>query len=114
MTIKAVIMDGDGSTITSDNIVPDNLISLITSNSQIKWIMATGRSLDLLKKTPIFKYLSADVLHIVDGGSRLMYLDSSCKTKHLMNKEYLDTLFNKLQLDKVNFLYYSPDGNMLD
>ena len=112
MNIKAVIMDGDGSTITHDNFVPNNLKNIITDKSHIKWIMATGRSLELLKKTPIFDYLSTNVLHIVDGGSRLMYLDGTCKTTHLMNSKYLDRLFSKLQLNETNFLYYSPDGKI--
>ena len=34
--------------------------------------MATGRSLDLLRRLPIIDYLSTDVPHIVDGGSRLV------------------------------------------
>lgn len=110
MKIKAIIMDGDGSTITHDNLVPDNLKATIINTSQIKWIMATGRSLELLNKTPIFDYLSNDVPHIVDGGSCLMFLNGQCKTKHMISQKYLDILFGKLNLEKTNFLYYSPDG----
>ena len=43
--IKAVIMDKDGSTIVSPNILPDDLGKLIQQNQHIHWVMATGRSL---------------------------------------------------------------------
>lgn len=110
MKIKAVIMDGDGSTLTSDNLLPNNLKEVIIQNPQIKWIMATGRSLELLRKTPIYNYLSLDVPHIVDGGSCLMFLHGKYKTRHLINPEYIEIFFNKLVLEKTNFIYYSPDG----
>lgn len=110
MGIKAIIMDGDGSTITHNNIFPDNLKQLITNNQQLKWIMATGRSLELLKKTPIIDYLSRDTVHIVDGGSCLMDLNAKCNVRHLMSIKELDFLFSKLEFESINFLYYSPDG----
>lgn len=110
MGIKAVIMDGDGSTITNNNKLPNSLKQLIIDNQQIKWIMATGRSLELLKKTPIVDYLSSDVVHIVDGGSCLMDLNAACKIRHLISIQELDLLFSKLDLESINFLYYSPDG----
>jgi hypothetical protein len=43
--IKAIIMDGDGSTITDKNELPVNLRILMVGNTLIHWIMATGRSL---------------------------------------------------------------------
>lgn len=110
MRIKAVIMDGDGSTLTKDNRLPPNLKEMMCQNPKIKWIMATGRSLELLKKTPIYDYLSADVPHIIDGGSCLMFLNGECKTRHLIGLESIDLLFSKLILEKTNFIYYSPDG----
>lgn len=108
--IKAILMDGDGSTITADNHVPDNLKELILNNSQLKWIMATGRSLELLKKTPIVEFLSTDVVHIVDGGSCLMDVNAGCKKRHLLSKGEIKCLFDKLPLHDINFLYYSRDG----
>lgn len=110
MAIKAVVMDGDGSTITHDNQLPDNLRQLILANPQIKWMMATGRSMDLLQATPIHQYLSNDVFHIVDGGSCLMYKDGRIHQQYKLLDSEIDLLFSKLQLDKVNYLYYSPDG----
>jgi hydroxymethylpyrimidine pyrophosphatase-like HAD family hydrolase len=110
MGIKAIIMDGDGSTITHNNIFPDNFKQLIMDNQQIKWAMATGRSLELLKKTPIIDYLSTDIVHIVDGGSCLMDLNARCKVRHLMSTQELDFLFSRLDFESINFLYYSPDG----
>jgi hydroxymethylpyrimidine pyrophosphatase-like HAD family hydrolase len=110
MKIKAVIMDGDGSTLTKNNLLPANLKEMICQNSQIKWIMATGRSLELLKKTPIYDCLSSGVPHIVDGGSCLMFLNGECKMRHLINLKSIELLFNKLILEKTNFVYYSHDG----
>ena len=69
--LKAIIMDGDGSSITHDGILPDSLRDLMVANPHINWIMATGRSLDLLRHLPIINYLSPDIPHILDGGSRL-------------------------------------------
>ncbi|MDD3266773.1 MAG: HAD hydrolase family protein [Burkholderiales bacterium] len=108
--IKAIIMDGDGSTITQDNKLPDNLRDLICNNPQLKWIMATGRSMDLLRATPIYDYLSDDIYHIVDGGSCLMYKSGSIYKQHLLGKDEVDIFFAKLQLQHTNWLYYSPDG----
>lgn len=108
--IKAIIMDGDGSTITHDNKLPDNLRDLICANQQLKWIMATGRSMDLLKVTPIYDYLSDDIYHIVDGGSCLMYKSGDIHKQHLLIDEEIDALFSKLRLESTNWLYHSPDG----
>jgi hydroxymethylpyrimidine pyrophosphatase-like HAD family hydrolase len=108
--IKAVIMDGDGSTITHQNELPDSLRDLILNNPHIKWIMATGRSLDLLHKTPIARYLSDDVPHIVDGGSRLMYLDGVSKTSKFISKDELKLFHSSINSEDINFIYYSPDG----
>lgn len=110
MQIKAIIMDGDGSTITHTNELPDSLRDLILGNPQIKWIMATGRSLDLLRQTPIAKYLTNDVPHIVDGGSKLMLLNGQSLAEHLLEPEELELLFSQIKADDLNFLYYSPDG----
>lgn len=110
MAIKIVVMDGDGSTITHDNKLPDNLRDLILANGQIKWMMATGRSMDLLRATPIHQYLSADIFHIVDGGSCLMYKDGTIHKHYLLKSHEIDALFNKLDLELSNYLYYSPDG----
>lgn len=110
MKIKAIIMDGDGSTLTHDGKLPENLKQLIQNNSQLKWIMATGRSLDLLKRTPIAEHLSKDTFHICDGGSCLIYLDGTIKTKHAIEPHELELLFTKIDLDKTSFIYFSPDG----
>lgn len=110
MSIKIVVMDGDGSTITHDHKLPDNLRDLILANPQIKWMMATGRSMDLLRATPIHQYLSADVFHIVDGGSCLMYKDGTVHKHYLLKPQEIDAVFNKLDLELSNYLYYSPDG----
>lgn len=103
-------MDGDGSTITHDNQLPDNLRDLILNNPQITWMMATGRSMDLLRATPIHQYLSTDVFHIIDGGSCLMYKDYSIHQHHHLQEHEIDLLFTRLQLDLSNYLYYSTDG----
>ena len=108
--IKAVIMDGDGSTLTHTNELPNNLRDLILANQHIKWMMATGRSLDLLHKTPIAKYLTADVPHIVDGGSRLMHLDGTSLVDHFLSDDELKLFFKIVSPAAVNFIYYSPDG----
>jgi len=109
--IKAIIMDGDGSTLVHKTTeLPDNLRDLMLSNRHIKWIMATGRSLDLLKRTPIADYLSTDVPHILDGGSRLMYLDGVDVYSHFIKLEVLKHFFSIVKLDAINYLYYSPDG----
>ena len=73
MAIKAVLMGGDGSTITYDNLVPDNLKAIIIHNQKIKWIMATGRSLELPQKNPIFNYLSLVIL------CQILSLNFMCK-----------------------------------
>lgn len=103
--IKAVIMDGDGSTITHEGILPDNLRDLIIGNPQIKWIMATGRSLDLLRRLPIIDYLSRDVPHIVDGGGRLVLHDGTSVIDHFLTPEEINHLFNQLNIEKIDFLY---------
>lgn len=110
MAIKIVVMDGDGSTITHDNQLPDSLKELILSKTSIKWMMATGRSMDLLKVTPIHQYLSDDIFHIVDGGSCLMYKNGRIQEREYLQPNEIDLLFSKLILELVNFLYYSPDG----
>jgi hydroxymethylpyrimidine pyrophosphatase-like HAD family hydrolase len=108
--IKAVIMDGDGSTITiQDKVFPDNLRQLIMANPQIKWIMATGRSLDLLRLLPIIDHLSPDVPHILDGGSRLNHIDGTVFEDYFLSPEELEHFFQQLDLGKINFLYYYLD-----
>lgn len=104
--IKAVIMDGDGSTITHDEIFPDNLRSLIINNQHIKWIMATGRSFDLLRRLPIIDYLSKDVPHILDGGSRLTMYNGKSILDHYLSHAEIENFFAQLDIDKVNFIYY--------
>jgi hydroxymethylpyrimidine pyrophosphatase-like HAD family hydrolase len=111
--IKVVIMDGDGSSLTSDVCLPDNLRDLMLKHTHIKWIMATGRSLDLLKHTPIVDYLSVDVPHVLDGGSRIMYLNGTSELDYFITDAELEKLHNILksgQLEAINFIYYSPDG----
>jgi hydroxymethylpyrimidine pyrophosphatase-like HAD family hydrolase len=103
--IKAVIMDGDGSTITHDGILPDNLRDLIINNPQIKWIMATGRSLDLLRRLPIIDHLSRDVPHIVDGGGRLVLHSGESVIDHFLTSQEINSLFDQLELEKIDFLY---------
>lgn len=108
--ISTVLMDGDGSTLTKDNELPDNLKNLILANPNINWIMATGRSLDLLKMTPIFSCLSTKLPHILDGGGKIMHLDGAVVQDNLISLEDLELFYQLLKLDYVNFLYYSPDG----
>lgn len=102
-------MDGDGSTITHDGILPDNLRNLIINNPHIKWIMATGRSLDLLRRLPIIDFLSRDVPHIVDGGGRLVMHSGSSVVDYYLTEEEIDCFFNQLDTQKVDFLYYFLD-----
>lgn len=108
--ISTVLMDGDGSTLTKDNELPDNLKNLILANPNVNWIMATGRSLDLLKMTPIFPCLSTKLPHILDGGGKIMHLDGAVVQDNLISLEDLELFYQLLKLDYVNFLYYSPDG----
>ena len=108
-TIKAVLMDGDGSTITHDGVVPENLQQLIRANPQIKWVMATGRSLDLLHRTPIVPFLSQEVPHIVDGGSRLMKISGEVVHEQRISASELQIFFQQLPLNKILFLYYFLD-----
>lgn len=103
-------MDGDGSTITHDNKLPDNLRDLILTNQHVKWMMATGRSMDLLRITPIFQYLNNEIFHIVDGGSCLMYKDGTIHKHYQLQDEEINLLFRKLNLDLTNYMYYSPNG----
>ncbi|HCY39709.1 MAG TPA: hypothetical protein DHV02_07570 [Neisseriales bacterium] len=110
MTIKIIVMDGDGSTITHDHKLPDNLRNLILANPQIKWMMATGRSMDSLQSTPIYQYLSDDIFHIVAGGSCLMYKDGTIHKHYLLKPQEIDLIFNKLKLELSNYLYYYSDG----
>lgn len=103
--IKAIIMDGDGSTITHDGILPDNLREAIITNQHIKWIMATGRSLDLLRRLPIIDHLSKDVPHIVDGGGRLVLHNGESVIDHFMSEDEINLLFEQLELEKIDFMY---------
>lgn len=107
--IKAIIMDGDGSTITHDKQLPENLRQLIIANPHIKWIMATGRSLDLLRLLPIIDYLSHDTPHILDGGSRLNMINGESVEDYFMTSAELDLFFNQLEITKIHFLYYYLD-----
>ena len=109
--IKAVLMDGDGSTITHDGVLPQNLQQVIRANPQIKWIMATGRSLDLLHRTPIVPFLSPEVPHIVDGGSRLMKISGEVVHEQRISVPELQVFFQQLPLDKIIFLYYFLDDD---
>jgi hydroxymethylpyrimidine pyrophosphatase-like HAD family hydrolase len=109
--IKVVLMDGDGSTLTHDGIFPENLQLLILANPQIKWIMATGRSLDLLERTPIIPFLSQDMPHVLDGGSRIMKLNGEIVQEHTITDAELGLFFAQLPLERVEFLYYFLDDN---
>lgn len=109
--IKAIIMDGDGSTITHDKQLPENLRQLIIANPHIKWIMATGRSLDLLRLLPIIDYLSHDTPHILDGGSRLNKITGESIEDYFMTTAELERFFRQLELDKIHFLYYYLDDD---
>ena len=103
-------MDGDGSTLTHDGIFPENLQKLIYSNPQIKWIMATGRSLDLLERTPIIPFLSHDVPHVLDGGSRIMNLSGEVVCEYPISAHELSLFFGQLPIEKIEFLYYYLDN----
>ena len=72
-TWEFIVMDGDGSTITHDHKLPDNLRNLILANPQIKWMMATGRSMDSLQSTPIYQYLSDYLYYSPDGVRGFAY-----------------------------------------
>lgn len=91
--IKVVLMDGDGSTLTHDGIFPENLKKLIQLNQQTKWIMATGRSLDLLERTPIVPFLSQDIPHVLDGGSRIMMLSGEIVKEYPLSHHELNVFF---------------------
>lgn len=107
--IKAVLMDGDGSTITSEGVVPDNLRQFIIDNPQIKWIMVTGRSLEVLRHASIVDLLSMDVPHVLDGGSRLMKLSGDVIKESYISDKELDIFFERLSLDLIEFIHYSLD-----
>ena len=107
--LKAIIMDGDGSSITHDGILPDNLRDLMQANPQIHWIMATGRSLDLLRHLPIIDYLSPDVPHILDGGSRLTKTNGESLLDFFISPAELESFFAQLDLTQIDFLYYYLD-----
>ena len=107
--IQAIIMDGDGSTITHDKKFPDNLRELMIANPQIKWIMATGRSLDFLRLLPIVEYLTPNIPHILDGGSRLNHLDGSVYQDFFITPSEIELFFQQLNINQVDFLYYYLD-----
>lgn len=107
--LKAIIMDGDGSSITHDGILPDNLRDLMVASPQINWIMATGRSLDLLRHLPIIHYLSPDIPHILDGGSRLNKITGECLQDFFISPEEIECFFAQLDLSQIDFLYYYLD-----
>lgn len=107
--IKAVLMDGDGSVLTNDGVFPESMQKLIKSNQQIHWIMATGRSLDLLERTPVIPFLSADLPHVLDGGSRIMKLSREIIREYPISGHELNVLFNQLTEDLIEFMYYYLD-----
>jgi hydroxymethylpyrimidine pyrophosphatase-like HAD family hydrolase len=107
--LRAVIMDGDGSTINEDNSMPANLGSLILQMPHIKWIMATGRSFDLLQRLPILNYLANDVPHIVDGGSTLIYKTGVIHSRKRLSVQDINHLFDNLVLSQVEFIYFAID-----
>lgn len=107
--LKAIIMDGDGSSITHDGILPDSLRDLMVANPHINWIMATGRSLDLLRHLPIINYLSPDIPHILDGGSRLNKITGESLQDFFISPEEIECFFAQLDLSQIDFLYYYLD-----
>lgn len=109
--LKAIIMDGDGSSITHDGILPDSLRDLMVANPHINWIMATGRSLDLLRHLPIINYLSPDIPHILDGGSRLNKITGESLQDFFISPEEIECFFAQLDLSQIDFLYYYLDEN---
>lgn len=107
--LTTIIMDGDGSSITHDGILPDSLRDLMVANPQINWIMATGRSLDLLRHLPIINYLSPNIPHILDGGSRLNKITGESLHDFFISEEELECFFAQLDLTQIDFLYYYLD-----
>lgn len=108
--LRTVIMDGDGSSLTAANELPGSLRDTILSYPHLQWIMATGRSLDLLKQTPICPFLTQNVPHILDGGASLMYLDGRKQVHHDLSGAELRLLFAQIRPEDINFLYFSRDG----
>ncbi len=108
-TIKNILMDIDGSIFTSDRIFPENLALLMQAHPEINWILATGRSLDLVKILPFASYISQTLPHVLDGGSKLEYIDGRVLEKELLTLEELDTLFEQLSEEKIEFIYSASD-----
>lgn len=108
-TIKAVIMDKDGSTIVSPNILPDELGELIQQNQHIHWVMATGRSLCNVLKSPMVELLNPEVPQIIEGGARVVNLNGEClQVSHLQTHE-IEHFLKVVDLDALHYLFYSVD-----
>jgi len=104
-TIKNILMDIDGSIFTTDRHFPEKLGELISAHPEINWILATGRSLDLVKILPFATLVSQTLPHVLDGGSKIEYISGTVFEKEPLTFDELDTLFSQLSEDKIEFIY---------
>lgn len=106
--IKLILMDGDGSTLDHNGSCPDSLQKFFIQNKEnYLFAMATGRSLDLLRRTEIIPFLTSNIPHIVDGGSKLMYLDEKVLFEEKLTIEEINLLEAQINQDNAIFMYSS-------
>ncbi|MCX5774719.1 MAG: HAD-IIB family hydrolase [Fusobacteria bacterium] len=104
-TIKNILMDIDGTIFTIDRKFPENLSELIKIHPEINWLITSGRSLDLVRILPFASLVSQSLPHVLDGGSKLEYINGTIYDSVFLTTEELDTLFNQLSEDIVEFIY---------
>ncbi len=109
--IKMIIMDGDGSTLDQNGFMDSRLKNLIISRPDLKWVMATGRCMNLLRETDIFQFLSEETPHIVSGGAEIKYKNGDLMSEALLSHHDISTLFKLLKMNDVyNFIHFSKNG----
>lgn len=103
--IDCVLMDLDGTTMTKDNLVPDNLSSLIRKRDQMHWIMVTGRSFASATRTPLAKLFSKETPHIFDGGATVMSLDGVPIHQRYLSPVEIDVFINSINTEDLEYIY---------
>lgn len=110
-TIKLILMDKDGSTIAPGEILPDNLKSLILNSPNMNWSMATGRSFKNAILSPLGQCMTANALHIFDGGARIINSQGQIFYEALFTDQEIEIFFKQFKQKDAEHIFYAANNN---
>ena len=102
---KCVLADVDGSILTADGRIPNNLRELIRRTPNVHWVLATGRSHSSARATGLLDILRPDTPHIFDGGSTIATAEGKLVRTLYLSQRERRTVLNDVAKYDAEYIY---------